>query len=321
MDRKSNGPPHNPPRKHHYIPVFYLSRWATGADGRLCQYSKPYDRVVANRRHPEATGFVERLYELEGLGEDLAQQVESKFFSPVDSAAADALVLMEAEGNRAKWDSRRRSAWSRFLHGMLVRAPEDIEEFKSGWRKLMLSDKNGEWQARYEEIKKPSDPPTYQEYMAAIPAANHNRSAMQALTGIIDGENVGLKMNHLVWAVIDTPADEYPLLTSDRPIIRTNGMLAENGHLVIPIGPRKMFVAAKDQAALAVVRSIKLPQLVREANRQVCDYAVKYVYGIDDSQLEFVRKHFGTKQQPRLMAQIADKYDEMAGRLLPRQKA
>ncbi|MBU1306948.1 MAG: DUF4238 domain-containing protein [Alphaproteobacteria bacterium] len=318
MDRKSNGPPPNPPKKHHYIPAFYLSRWANGADGRLCQYSKPFDRVVANRRHPESTGFVERLYELEGVDEELAQQVESKFFSPVDSAAADALALMEAEGNRAQWDIRRRSAWSRFLHAMLVRAPEDIQEFKAGWSRLMLADLNGEWQARYEEIKKPTDPPTYQAYMRAIPEANHNRSAMRALAGIIDSENAGLKMNQMIWAVIDTPADEYPLLTSDRPIIRTNGMMVENGHLVIPIGPRKMFVAAKDQAALAVIRGMKPRQLVRESNRQVCDYAVKYVYGVDDSQIDFVRKHLGTKEQPRLMASISAKYDEMAAELLPK---
>ncbi|MBU1336050.1 MAG: DUF4238 domain-containing protein [Alphaproteobacteria bacterium] len=318
MNRMSNGPPPNPPKKHHYIPAFYLSRWATGEDGRLCQCSKPYDRVVVNRRHPEAIGFVERLYELEGLNEELAQQVESKFFSPVDSAAADALALMEAEGNRANWDSRRRSAWSLFLHGMLVRAPEDITEFKAGWRRLMLSDDTGEWQARYDEIRKPDDPTTYQEYMLAIPEANHNRSAMRALIGMIDNANIGLNMNQMIWTVIDTPKDEYPLLTSDRPVIRTNGMMIKNGHIAIPIGPYRMFLAAKDEAAMRYLRQIQPRQLVRENNRQVCDYAVKYVYGVDDRQIEFVRKHFGTKKQPRLMASISAKYEDMAAELMPR---
>ena len=27
--------------KHHYLPVFYLKSW-TGADGRLCEFSRPY---------------------------------------------------------------------------------------------------------------------------------------------------------------------------------------------------------------------------------------------------------------------------------------
>ncbi|KQX40406.1 hypothetical protein ASD04_07205 [Devosia sp. Root436] len=320
MDRNTNGPPPNPPKKHHYIPAFYLARWATGADKRLCQYSRPHKTVVANRRHPEATGFVERLYELEGLDGELAQQVESKFFSPVDGAAADALLLMETEGNRAVWDRRRRSAWSRFLHSVLVRAPEDVEIFKVGWRRLMLTDNNGEWEARYQELKGPNDPPTYKEFMLSFPDDDHNRSAMRALAGMIDNENIGLKMNQMIWHIFDTPRGEYPLLTSDRPIIRTNGFHAQNGHLAMPIGPHKLFIAAKDQAALRLMRSIAPGQMVREVNRQITDYAVKYVYGEDDRQLDFVQKHFATKKQPRLMASIADKYEEMADQLLPKKQ-
>ncbi len=226
MTRLSNNPPPNPPKKHHYIPAFYLSRWAIQGDGRLCQYSRPHETLVANRRHPEATGFLERLYELEGLEDELAQQIESKFFSPVDTGAADALVLMETEGNWAQWDQRRRSAWSRFLHSMLVRAPEDIDSFKAGWRRLLFSDKSGEWEKRYQEMKGANDPPTFNEFLLQFPDDDHNRSAMRALTGMIDNPNMGLKMNRMVWAILDTPRDDHPLLTSDRPIIRTNGMLA-----------------------------------------------------------------------------------------------
>ena len=47
--------------KHHYIPVFYLKRWI-GEDGRLCVYGRPYDRVKANRKHPDATGYEPDLY-------------------------------------------------------------------------------------------------------------------------------------------------------------------------------------------------------------------------------------------------------------------
>jgi hypothetical protein len=35
--------------KHHFIPVFYTKEWG-GPDGRVCEYSRPYDVVKPNCR-------------------------------------------------------------------------------------------------------------------------------------------------------------------------------------------------------------------------------------------------------------------------------
>lgn len=305
----------NPPKRHHYIPVFYLSRWAVRDDKRLCQFSRPYKKVVPERKHPEATGYLKRLYELEGLEGDLAQQVESRFFSPVDSAAADALAIMEQQGNHGVWDKRLRSAWSRFLHSMLLRTPEDLDLFKASWRTLMLDDKTDEWEARYNEIKGPGDKLTFKEFVASISEQTHNRSAVHALVHMIDNPRLGFKINNMPWWVIDTDPDDYPLLTSDRPVIRTNGLNAPNGHIALPVGPHRIFVVAKDQATLNVIRSANIRQVVREVNRQVCEYAVKYVYAIDDTHLEFVDKHFATKEQPRLLESAVKQRAEINHRM------
>lgn len=300
MSQLRNGPPPNPPHRHHYIPSFYLSRWAVGRDGRLCQYSKPYDRLVPNRRHPEATGFSDKLYELRGLQPDLANAVETKFFMPLDNAAADAISLMESDGNRARWDSRRRSGWAVFLHSLLVRAPEDVAAFKETWCYLMDTGELGDLEGRYQTIRKPNDAPTLRDHMKDQPADLLDRTAMKALVDILDSGNVARAIHNMLWHVIDTSDADIDFLTSDRPIIRTNGLMIEGGHLALPIGPRKLFVAAKDQASLRPILAMSRRQLVRECNRQTCDFAVKYVYGIDDSQLIFVAKHFATKDQPRL---------------------
>ena len=42
------------PQDQHYIPAFYLRRWVDKEDSKLCVYSRPYDRVKAYRKHPEA---------------------------------------------------------------------------------------------------------------------------------------------------------------------------------------------------------------------------------------------------------------------------
>lgn len=306
----------NPPHRHHYIPSFYLSRWATGEDRRLCQYSRPYDRVVPNRRHPDATGFADKLYELRGLETGLANAVETKFFQPIDSAAADALALMEARGNKAQWDSRRRTGWAIFLHSLLLRAPEDIAAFKETWRYMMNADELGLWEERYQAIRKPGDAPTFRDHMKNLPSDVHDNSAMNALVGVMDGGKVAHTIHYMLWHVVDTSDADFAFLTSDRPVIRINGIMADGGHLALPIGPRKLFIAAKDEAALRPILAMSSRQLVRECNRQVCDYAVKFIYGIDDSQLSFVSKHFATKQQPRLTQASLKKRKEMAATML-----
>lgn len=316
MVHLNNSPPPRPPHRHHYIPSFYLSRWATGNDGRLCQYSRPRDGVVPNRRHPTATGFADRLYELSGLEPRLANAVETKFFSPVDNAASEALTLMEAEGNRARWDTTRRSGWAVFLHSLLLRAPEDVSEFKDTWRYLMRADELGQWEERYQEVRGPEDALTFREHVENLPNDMHDRSAMNALVSMMDGGKVAKKIHHMLWHVIDTSDADFDLLTSDRPVIRTNGLMVEGGHLALPIGPRKLFVAARDEAALRLILARSRRQLVRECNRQVCDYAVKFVYGVDDSQLSFVGKHFATKNQPRVAQASVRQRQEIAATML-----
>ncbi|MCJ8139577.1 DUF4238 domain-containing protein [Falsirhodobacter halotolerans] len=316
MTHLSNNPPPNPPHRHHYIPSFYLSRWATGTDGKLCQYSRPYDRIVPKRKYPSATGFAEKLYELRGLNNDLANEIETKFFSPVDNAAADALKLIEEQGNRTRWDSRCRTGWSMFLHSLLLRAPEDIAAFKDTWRYLLLSDDLGRWEERYQEIRKAEDPKSFYEHLSNQSSDVHDRSAMSALVHIMDGGKVAHAIYNMIWHIIDISGADFDFLTSDRPIIRTNGLLVEGGHLALPIGPRRLFVAARDKAALRPILAMSHRQLVRECNRQVCDYAVRFVYGADDSQLDFVSKHQATKDQPRLAQASADQRRKIAAAML-----
>jgi hypothetical protein len=44
------------PRKHHFKPVFFLSRWV-GRDGRLCEMRLINGKVVSKRKHPQNTGL------------------------------------------------------------------------------------------------------------------------------------------------------------------------------------------------------------------------------------------------------------------------
>jgi hypothetical protein len=48
-------------QKHHYIPKLYLKQWA-GPDGRVCEFSRPYQQVKPRMTFPDATGYERGLY-------------------------------------------------------------------------------------------------------------------------------------------------------------------------------------------------------------------------------------------------------------------
>jgi hypothetical protein len=140
--------PAKPSTKHHYIPAFYLRRWA-GADDKVVEFTMPVQgKLVKKPVKPERTGYMERLYELKGYEPGLAQQVEEKFFSPVDDIAAKALDLLYRRGHYGKWTDVQRSGWSRLMLSLMMRCPEDIALFREWWHED-FGQTNAEQEAAY----------------------------------------------------------------------------------------------------------------------------------------------------------------------------
>jgi hypothetical protein len=80
-------------QKHHYIPVFYLKQWA-GSDGRLCEFSRPYDSVKPRMVHPDGTAYRRGLNTFSRLPSELADFLEGRFFKEVDNQAARVLLML-----------------------------------------------------------------------------------------------------------------------------------------------------------------------------------------------------------------------------------
>ncbi|PJK29040.1 DUF4238 domain-containing protein [Minwuia thermotolerans] len=291
------------PKRHHYIPVFYLKRWCS-ADGMLCEFSKPYgQRVNPQRKHPSATGYSQELYTIREYNSEFAQQIESKFFRKVDSLAADALLEMENRGNEARWNSGMRSAWSRFLISLLMRCPEDLELFRESWQQSLFEN-NEEFEKKYKNHRKVGDPETFSEFIHSRSIGEAEFDLFNSYIQLIDHKNLGEKMNEMVWKVIDLKYSSKTLFTSDRPVIRTNGLAREGGHIILPIGPRRLFLASPLLKTVEKIESIKHSLLARELNSQVVTSAVKYVYDTTDRSLPFIQKSMLTVHQNRLMESV-----------------
>ncbi len=277
--------------KHHYVPVFYTKEWAR-PDGRVCEYSRPYDVVKPRCIHPDATGYVRGLYTVPGNDAHVAEFVEREFFKITDNDAARVLQTLKS-GEQIAFTTATRSAWSRFIISLMLRNPEYVK--RVGAAVIGFFDPNSdEIKNKYREIKRPEDPETYEEYIAKNehPAGRASAIMMQKL---IDSPRMGGHLNQMRWNVVTFKNAKHSLLTSDRPIIMTNGLVKPRDHLALPIGPLSLFVATNTEESEKLIRSMAPRDLMEQVNDRVASQARRYVYGTDESQLRFVQNRLGLK--------------------------
>jgi hypothetical protein len=100
----------------------------------------------------------------------------------------------------------------------------------------------------------------------------------------------------MVWGVVAVEYRTFPLLTSDRPLIMTNGLDRPDAHILMPISPTRVFAAAATQETLRKIINIaSRSTFAKTINDRVTSQARKYVYGTDDTQLRFVANRLGKK--------------------------
>ncbi|SDB74240.1 Protein of unknown function [Agrobacterium fabrum] len=301
----------NPPTKHHYIPAFYLKRWAVS--GNVAQFAKIRDdKIIVLAKAPEATGFENRLYEMKGHDPAVAQMFETKYFQPLDTNAAETLELLYRRGHLADWTSESRSAWTRFILSLLLRCPEDIHMFRNWWiedfgRVSAKAERN------YQEKRTAEEPATFTEYLLGLPVAAKESAMFNTLNTLLEHDEVGTHINTMHWRILQTPASAPLLLTSDRPVIRTNGLDSNGSHIALPIGPRFLFIASHDADFLRGLLRADQTALVKECNGQIVEGAVRFVFASDERQTRFVMNRFGKQPQPRVMESIVRNLSKVEG--------
>ena len=275
--------------KHHYIPVFYSKEWA-GPDGRVCEYSRPYNVVKPKRVHPDGTGYIRGLYTVPHNNPHVSEFIEREFFKITDNGAARVLQLFKL-GKEIAWTSDTRSAWSRFIISLMIRNPEYVGHVAAQVAGF-FDPKSNELNEKYRSIRRPDDPETYDGYMA-LTGHQAGRASVWAMQRIIDSPRMGGHLNQMRWSVVSFRNERFTFLTSDRPIIMTNGMARPDNHLALPIGPRMLFVATNTVEMEQTIRNMNARQLMEQVNSRVVSQARKYVWGTDDTQLRFVQNRFG----------------------------
>jgi len=276
--------------KHHYIPKFYLRQWAN-SHGNVCEFSRPYKTVKPRMVNPDGTGYERGLYSFDNLPAPATDIIEKQLLSQADDFASKALQRMLV--GDLEFDGPTRSAWSRFLMSLLHRNPERIayvrKQMAEELPKYLASIRE-----KFETIRDASDPRTYDEFQASLGVADTERMSLRLLRMILDSKNVGTELNRMFWGVIQFHRLRHPLLTSDRPLVMTNGIKHPHGHIILPIAPDRIFFAARSpEVGRDIDRLCKVETTAVGLNDRIVSQARRYVYGTDDRQLRFVSNRFG----------------------------
>jgi hypothetical protein len=291
----------NEPRNHHYVPEFYLKGWSD-ENGRMWRYDRPHKSVVHKQVYASQVGFVPDLYSIPGVSPDRAQKIESVWFNQVDHQGSVSLAQLLSAPEQG-WNSDSRSAWSRFVISIIHRTPENLEAFKESIR-LIWKDAVPKVQEGYEKIRKENDPARYEDYAQTTDPFVVEKSAIHAIQSAIDNKITGHFMNNMHWRVFDLKGSNFSLLISDALLVMSNGLKKPDGHIVMPLSPKKLFVATYKKEFLSEFERLSPQQLSRRMNQLVVGRAKRFVVAPNRDQEAFIEKRFGKDDTPSLMNMV-----------------
>jgi hypothetical protein len=270
-----------------------LRQWCDPATGKLIEYTIKQGKLISKRVGPEATGYEFGLYAFSELPPDQAQFIEAKFFDYADRKAADALQL-HLNGRTTEWTSELRSAWSRFVIALQLRHPDVMPELRISAEAIWSGSNTPILQQRYETIREPDDPNTFDEYLARQDPLTSVKARVNLIVALFDNEIVGEHINKMCWAVIDVSASRHKLLTSDRPV-EMFSIKDPKGVIGLPISPTKLFVAVNDRRMFHNFRTGKEREIVRLVNTRNVTRARRFVWATDQLQKVFIKKHMSSR--------------------------
>src|SRR5205085_1357344 len=136
----------------------------------------------------------------------------------------------------------------RFLYCMILRSPEYLQRAAIVMAPYMEAALE-KIRPEYARLREPNQPESFEEFRTQWLADRFNTSPHRFLHNLIDSERVITKLMEMRWWTITLNSPTHLFLTSDRPIIMTNGFGATDGHIAMPISPWDMFFATRVRSA------------------------------------------------------------------------
>jgi Protein of unknown function (DUF4238) len=151
-------------------------------------------------------------------------------------------------------------------------------------------------QQEYERLKRPEDPPTFQEWVLAQGDNLADKIRVRFIQAAMDNERLGQRLNAMIWNVLDVSRSRFRLLTSDWPLHRR--ISGDRHFFALPISPTVLFTVASHADNFENARRKKPDELVRDINMAAVGAARLCVYAQDRSQERFIQNRMATNMEP-----------------------
>jgi hypothetical protein len=186
------------------------------------------------------------------------------------------------------------SGWSRFLMSLLRRQPAKIQAL---WNEARIEFERS-INTRYSREKfrdyKESRLQSYDEYIAEHREEIIGQLFVRVLRIAIDSQNIGSFLNAMHKTIYTIrEIDQRVFLTSDNPLIMSNGLADPNMYIAIPITPKKLFIASH-QAPInqMIVSDLESHTMIAAINEMVVRNAYQFVYAEADTHRAFIDHHW-----------------------------
>lgn len=273
-----------------------MGRWAV-VDGDVTEFRRPRDVLILKRRHPSATGFIENLYSDSSKSDPVEQQaLEMVFMQKVDAKASLAHTHLETHRTKPS-DPIIRDAWARFLMSLMHRSPERVKYLTNKVRDYEANTLNPDLAERYEAIRGPDDPETYEEWLKRTGPITPELT-VKLLRLLIDSNRIGETLVQMHWRVIELSNPRFGFLTGDHPITISNGLGHRRGFVALAISPTQLFLAAHDMKVINSFTSQRANGIEQAFNDACVCQSRHVIIGANDLQKTFVERRFLKQTAP-----------------------
>lgn len=277
------------PNRHHYIPQFYLRRWANDA-GLVSSYSWQGGKLYVGEYSPRSIGAEDGLYALAGVPPETRNAVEREFMGPmIDGPAASALSVLLAEiASPLSIDARM--AWVRFLVSLMVRTPIQLETLKADGAAILRE----QIEARpeeYERVRGAGDPPSLAEFLQARNLEHViDNFGTTMLPQLVDIPQMNHDIARMDWRVQHYRDGPYGFITSDFPICMLPGLAYPDCIISLPLSPTAVFLAGYDAALIDAVTSQPPERVIDRVNEISAASAQRYVFANSRQYAELIER-------------------------------
>lgn len=202
-------------QRHHYVPQFYLREWyVPGKSEFWLYYRNDAGRILSSRKSARSVGYHRGLYstvpEFLGIQHSASNEIEEKFFSPLDSAASQVHHKLLTSGP-ASLSAEDRLVWSLFVNSLLERSPTRINEVQEDARGVIAK--------TVAELKERFGIEQFHFWEKLDVAAIANNAVLAGMVKWISDNETIRHYYGMAWTIIRLPQGKDHFLTGDSPVV------------------------------------------------------------------------------------------------------